>query len=105
MENKEKNPDVTIACSLDSPQLVKRKAELQKNIFSQAKEVIEKEDSVCFVFNASKGFSSRLVEFINLERDCCPFFWFKIDFMPHHGPITLEIGGPKEAKEMLKFLM
>lgn len=105
MESKEKTSDVAIACSLDSLELVKRKMELQENIFRQAEEVIELEDSFRFVFNTSTDFSSRLIEFINLERDCCPFFSFKLDFMPYQGPVILEIGGPKEAKEMLKFLM
>lgn len=105
MENKEKTSDVAIACSLDSLELVKRKEELQKDIFRQAEEIIELEDAIRFTFTSSPGFSSRLIEFINLERDCCPFFSFKLDFKPDHGPITLEMGGSKEAKGMLKFLM
>lgn len=76
--------------------------ELQKDIFRKALEVIEMKDSIHFAFNTSNSFSSRLIEFINLERECCPFFSFKLNFMPHHGPVILEIGG---AKEMLKFLM
>lgn len=105
MESKEKTSDVIIACSLDSLELAKRKAALQKEIFSLAEEVTELEDSIRFVFSTADEFSSRLIDFINLERKCCPFFWFKLDFMPEQGPIHVEIGGPKEAKEILKDLM
>lgn len=105
MKIKQKTSDVIIACSLDSLELVKRKMELQQYIFSQAEKVTELEDSVRFVFKTSSDFSSRLIEFINSERDCCPFFGFKIEFMPHHGAIILEIRGPEEAKEMLKYLI
>lgn len=105
MESKEKIPDAAIACSLDSLELVKRKAELQQEVFGKAEEVVELEDSIRFTFKTSNGFSYRLIEFIDLERNCCPFFSFQLDFKPHHGSITLEMGGPKEAKEILKSLM
>lgn len=105
MKNNEKTSAMAIACSLQADELVKRKEKLQQLIFSKANEVIELEETFRFSFPSSDLFSLQLIEFINAERKCCPFFAFQLAFMPDQGAILLEIGGSKQAKEALKYLL
>lgn len=91
-----------LTCTLTSDELVQREAQLKKEIFSKIKKTRELEDGYEFEFHEDAAFSERLVEFINLERDCCPFFTFTLTFEPQAGALKVKIGNSKEIKEMMK---
>lgn len=91
-----------LTCKLTSDELVQREAQLKKEIFSKIKKTRELEDGFEFEFHEDAAFSSRLVEFINLERDCCPFFTFTLTFEPQAGAVKVKIGNSKEIREMIK---
>ncbi len=42
-----------------------------------------------------------LGEFIQLERQCCPFLRFQLTVEPGGGPIWLELTGPPGTREFL----
>ena len=39
--------------------------------------------------------TDQLVEWVNLERQCCPFFGFEILWEPENGPVWLQLTGPQ----------
>ncbi|PLS84626.1 MAG: hypothetical protein CYG60_16960 [Actinobacteria bacterium] len=59
-------------------------------------------DGYEFVFPGSAGWATKLVELIDAERACCPFFAFELRFEPHGGRISLRVRGPEGTKEFVK---
>ncbi len=90
-----------IACSLSGPDLAERRRELAVDVFEGALGVEELQDGYEFVFPGSAGEAIRLVELIDAERACCPFFTFELRFEPRGGPISLRVRGPEGTKEFI----
>ena len=91
-----------IACSLSEPELAERRRELTREVFGGALGVEDLEDGYEFVYPGSVRWATRLVEIINAERACCPFFAFELRFEPGGGPILLRVRGPGGAKEFVE---
>ena len=90
-----------IACNLSEPDLAKRRRELTRVVFGGALGVRDLEDGYEFVFPGSTGWATRLVELIDAERGCCPFFVFDLHLEPHDGRILLQVRGPEGTKEFI----
>ena len=90
-----------IACSLSGPDLAKRRRELTRNVFGNALAVRDLEDGYEFVFQGNTGRAASLVELIEAERTCCPFFTFDLHFEPGGGQISLRVRGPEGTKEFV----
>jgi hypothetical protein len=45
--------------------------------------------------------TNQLVEWVNLERQCCPFFGFEILWEPENGPVWLQLTGPQGVKDFI----
>ena len=90
-----------IACSLSNSDLAERRRELTGEVFGGVLGVEDLEDGYEFVFPGSVGWATRLVELINAERACCPFFAFELRFEPGGGPILLRVRGPEGTKEFV----
>ena len=45
--------------------------------------------------------ADQLVEWVNLERQCCPFFGFEILWEPENGPVWLRLTGPQGVKDFI----
>ena len=45
--------------------------------------------------------TDQLVQWINLERQCCPFFGFQILWEPENGPVWLQLTGPRGVKDFI----
>lgn len=104
MENETQHAKVPlpIACRLSDPDLAERRRELARDVFGGALRVDDLEDGYGFVFPGSAGWATRLVEAINAERACCPFFTFGLHFEPGGGTILLRVRGPEGTKEFVK---
>jgi hypothetical protein len=96
-----KRSDLPIACSLPSPEQVRRR-ETAVEILGQARKVEEIEDGYAFAFPGSAEWAVRLTEFVVFERACCPFFTFEIFLEPGVGPILLKVRGPEGVKEFIE---
>ena len=75
---------------------------MSRDVFGHALEVDELNDGYEFVFPGSTGWAARLVEIIDAERACCPFFAFELRFEPQGGRISLRVRGPEGTKEFVK---
>jgi len=62
----------------------------------------ELDDGYAFAFPGSAEWANRLVEMINAERACCPFFAFELAVEPGGGQIVLRVRGPEGAKEFFE---
>ena len=58
-------------CKLTGPELQKRKAALQQEIFNQVKELKEVENGYIFHFTDEGDFIEKLVDYTLAEKKCC----------------------------------
>jgi len=85
-----------LVCSLGSKEKRDRRdglGTLLKDAISQSTEL---EDG--YQLTLKKGYTKRIVEYIELERECCPFFEFALTYASNDGPITLSVTGPEGSK-------
>jgi hypothetical protein len=87
-----------MACTLGSEELVERK-ELLKQLTAGVQERKQLDDGVAYRFEPESGVVARLAEVVELERQCCQFFTFRITVAENEGPIWLELSGPKDLIE------
>ncbi|MDN5214874.1 hypothetical protein QQ020_22530 [Fulvivirgaceae bacterium BMA12] len=92
-------------CQLTGPELAKRKAKLQEEVFSQVKQITEVENGYVFHFADDDDFLLKLMDYMLAEKKCCAFFQFDLSVKAHGGGIDWKISGPAEAKEMLRLLV
>lgn len=95
----------SLVCKLTSEQQMKRSEELKATVFNKYEKLNETADAVELVYSDSKKYAPMLVEFINSERDCCPFFAFDLKFLSNSDKVSLTIGGSPKIKEMIKTLI
>ena len=94
---------IPLVCTLTDPELRGRRGEVGKLLSSYARSVKEFETGYSIAFE--NGHATEIVEFIELERECCNFFEFALTFEAGQGPTTLTISGPEGAKEFLRDTM
>ncbi len=80
----------------------RRYEELCKRLAIARQEIREELEAFSFRFQPDAAVLTELVEWITLERLCCPFFQFTIDVSPADGPVWLTLGYGSEIKEFLK---
>ena len=58
-------------------------------------------DGYAFQMDTKQISTDKLVEWIELERQCCPFFVFEIRSIPQDGTVWLHLSGPEGVKEFI----
>jgi hypothetical protein len=96
-------PEAPIVCRLDAfgPRERERHAELSREVRARVLEVGELERGLSFVFAEDPVFSRRLIEWITLERRCCPFLEFELRLGDAREPVVLCLTGAEGVKEFL----
>lgn len=89
-----------IACSLNSREMIERRDLIRGQLSSGASDVELEESQLSATFPA--GHLEAVVEFIQLESDCCRFFTFTLSVPPQNADITLTIQGPAGSEAFLK---
>ena len=74
---------------------------MQKEIFTEIKEVKELVDGYVFYFNYDEVFFMKMSDYVITENICCKFFTFEIK-LHDKNDIQLKVTGPEQAKEMVK---
>lgn len=93
--------DVPVACLLSGPELQQRRCTVLAAFRSMQLEVREEPDGYAFRFAPSSSQLASLIEFIDFERQCCPFLRFDLKVEPAEGPIWLTLTGPEGTRTML----
>jgi hypothetical protein len=93
--------DLPIACSLTDSQLQQRLQNVLHKVGNAVVETKELEDGYAYRLPTNEEWLMALVNLVNLERQCCPFFRLRITVEPGNGPMWLELTGPPGTKDFL----
>jgi len=78
-----------------------RREDLVSALGHSLRELYELENGYGMVFEPSASTLAELVEFIALERLCCPFLNFELRVAEENGPVRLEMTGRDGVKQFL----
>jgi len=101
------NPSISespIACNLTAltaEQRTRRQA-LAQQMHAATQEICELPDGYAFRFSADPALCLTVVEFMTLERLCCPFFAFALEMESEDGPMWLRLTGRDGVKPFLQ---
>ena len=90
-----------VACTLNEPDLASRRAGLFTDLARRRQEARWLAEGITLRYSSEQGTLALLGEFIQLERQCCPFLRFQLTVEPGGGPIWLELTGPPGTREFL----
>ena len=93
--------DLTIACTLTTPELQQRRSTLLQEVRAAALEVKEIASGFAYRFPSDASLLGDLFMLIQLEHQCCPFLRFSLVVEAGDGPVWLELTGPPGTKEFL----
>jgi hypothetical protein len=82
-----------LACTLPSPELASRRAEIQK-LIEEAGSVVAKPDGVLFTFQNTDETAHALLDFIRFEQRCCGAIAYELRAEPPHAGLALQLHAP-----------
>lgn len=96
-------PDVPIVCRLDAfgPRERERHTALSREVRARVDAVEDLPRGLAFRFAEDPGFSRRLIEWVALERRCCPFLEFELVLGEEGEPVILRLTGGEGVKDFL----
>ena len=92
-----------IACDMTalSPEQRQRHGALSRQLAQATAEVKELPDGYAFRYASEEGTWLAAAEYVELERQCCPFFHFALEREPEGGPVWLRLTGGEGVKAFL----
>lgn len=93
---------IPIACTLTPDSLQARKENELLQLFQKAQQIKSVENGYSFQFLGDNAMAQQLFEFIQVERECCSFFQFNLQFEPQNGPIWLTLSGADGVKSFIE---
>jgi hypothetical protein len=93
MTNDSEKTEVSFVCSLPSPELAARRAEIQ-GFIEHATAVVSTPNGVMFAFANTVETAHALVDFILFEQQCCSSITYELRSEPRHSHLTLQLRAP-----------
>lgn len=93
---------VELACRLVGKELAQRKAVVAGELLQHVEAITELPGRYELSFPAGERWAERVLEFVRLERQCCPFVRFEIAIEPNDGPATLRLCGGDDVKQFVR---
>ena len=92
-----------LACDLGALSAAERtrRSTLAARVSARFREVRETSDGYAARLDADAGELQDALEWVVLERRCCPFLRLELRFEPSPGPVWLTFGGGPGVKEFL----
>jgi len=90
-----------IACTLNETEMRERRRTLLDAFRATAIDATSLSLGYAYHFEPTSEMLTRIVNLVDLERQCCPFLTFKIVVEAGHQAICLEVTGPPEAKPVI----
>jgi MerC mercury resistance protein len=87
--------EFSFVCSLPSPELTARRAEIQ-GFIEEATSVVSRPDGVLFAFANTVETAHALVDFILFEQQCCSSITYELRSEPRHSHFTLQLRAPAD---------
>lgn len=94
-----------IACTLTVEEQKAWSDGMGRTIFEGYEEVRALSDGYALRFPGDEQWAHTLLGFVVHERDCCPFFTFRMVFEPDHGAIWLHLCGSADIKAFVGGMM
>jgi hypothetical protein len=91
-----------LACTLLGREFAERKEKISRDLFAYAEMVAELPDGFGYRFPNAIPWAQKALAFIDLEKQCCPFFTFELVFAPNDGPLWLRLRGSQAIKEFVR---
>lgn len=93
----------SVSCRLTDALLRKRKSTIIHELVEKIIMTEEIDKGYRFTFNYYDEILFRLTEFIQLEKECCPFFDFNLSASGNSETISLSLAGPEGTREFIKY--
>ena len=93
--------EICLACTLHGREFAERKDAIAGELFAHASEVKELADGYAYRFEGFDPWAERILAFIAIEKECCPFFTFELALEPYDGPVWLRLRGSAAIKEFV----
>jgi hypothetical protein len=92
-----------LTCNINGipPQERARYGRLFEALGHAMKERRELPDGYAFQIDTGRIGTGQLVEWIELERQCCPFFGFEVRWDQQNGAVWLHLTGPEGVKDFI----
>ena len=94
-----------LVCLLTSEELVERKEDLRKKVFSKVLKTEEASDGFVFYFESNEKLLADLFNYILAEKKCCPFFRQEVLIESDDLGIKWKVSGPNGVKDILRQIM
>lgn len=91
-----------IQCSFIGDDLMERKKVLKKELFSEVQKREETTEGIIYYFKDDAHLLESVMEHVQIEKRCCPFFQFDISILPFNQGFALKISSSEEALKMMK---
>ena len=88
--------------ALDPPRRTRHFDVLGPELISKREAVRELRDGYEIDFPSDPTTFQHLVEWVDGERECCPFLDIALRVQPEHGPLTMKVTGRSGAKEFFR---
>ena len=93
--------ELPIACTLNHAEMRERRSIILDAFRGAALDVTSLPLGYAYHFAPTSEVLARIVNLVDLERQCCPFLTFKIIVGAGNQAICLEVTGPPEAKPVI----
>ena len=97
--------DGLLSCSLLPDDLNERVAMLKEELFTEDVVTEELEDGYLFFFEDEGEVATKLLDFLDIEKQCCPFFKFDLSILPFKQGMALKISGGPRVKSFIEYYM
>jgi hypothetical protein len=95
--------ECSIACQLSSETFQQRREVVLSLMRQHLKELRSLSNGLALRFDAEKGQLERLAEFMEIERQCCPFLRFQLEIEPFGQSIWLQLTGQEGTRDWLDY--
>lgn len=94
-----------LSCTLLPGELNERLAEIKEEIFTEDVKKEELEDGYIFYFDDKGDLADKVLDFLKVEKKCCPFFKFDLSIRPYQGGLALKVSGGTQVKRFIDYYM
>jgi hypothetical protein len=101
MENQQ-SVSVLFSCTLDKIEDRSRRRTMIRRLKESAHQIVELDRGYALQFPYDDSLNKILLKFIALERECCQFLSFELEFAPFKGPVSLRVQGPEGVKAFIQ---
>lgn len=93
-----------LACDMSAIEPDRREQHIAtgREVLRAVTEILELPDGYAFRLSGERETLVKTVEFISLERLCCPFLGFVIEVEPEGGPVWLRLTGREGVKAFIR---